>query len=254
MITRPESELHFQKSASPKPTVEVHLDSVDAQGVSFDGVITQALADYALHHPQTTATIYTHNGMSVNFHEAAWTVFLIVVGQEALLQTLGKAFASIAGVKSRFSDAITPSLQRHQTGYHIEDGKLWVPYEEGTWVSSEPSDQNLASEQGQSTTPAQPAHTGFDASVNAWGSDLDDLPVDTADEAQDTDEASSPKRVAQATRFRAARSDARVGGTRQEIERVFGLPAGSVTLLGPDGRPLRSDAFIGTLRSRWENA
>ncbi len=253
MITRPESDLNFKKSSSPKPTVEVHLDSIDAQGVSFGGVITKVLADYALHHPHSTATVYTHSGMSVNFHEPAWTVFLIVVGQEALLQALGNAFASIKGVKSRFSDFITPSLQHHRMGYHIEDGKLWEPYESGTWYFSESNDRDAADEQGESNTPAQPDDNGLDASADEWSSDLDDTAVNSVGEAEDTQEASSPKRVSQATRYRAARSDARVGGTRQEIERIFGLPAGSVALLGPDGRPLRSDAFIGTLRSRWEN-
>ncbi|SAL79940.1 hypothetical protein [Caballeronia telluris] len=53
-------------------------------------------------------------------------------------------------------------------------------------------------------------------------------------------------------RFRAARADARVGTIKRRIERVFGLPEGSVVLLGPNGNALRADAKIGTLRRRWE--
>ncbi|CAB3690756.1 hypothetical protein [Paraburkholderia rhynchosiae] len=53
-------------------------------------------------------------------------------------------------------------------------------------------------------------------------------------------------------RFRAARADARVGSIKRRIERVFGLPEGSVALCGPDGKALRTDARIATLRRRWE--
>ena len=52
-------------------------------------------------------------------------------------------------------------------------------------------------------------------------------------------------------RLRAARGDARVGSIRNTIESLFGLPEGSVALVGPDGRALRADAFIRTLRTRW---
>ncbi|WP_213779534.1 hypothetical protein [Caballeronia sp. dw_276] len=53
-------------------------------------------------------------------------------------------------------------------------------------------------------------------------------------------------------RFRAARADASVGSIRRRIERVFGLPDGSVALCGPDGKALRADARIATLRRRWD--
>ena len=57
-----------------------------------------------------------------------------------------------------------------------------------------------------------------------------------------------------AARYRAARSDAKVSSIRAAIEEVFGLPAGSVALCGPDRRALRGDARIRTLRKRWEES
>lgn len=60
-----------------------------------------------------------------------------------------------------------------------------------------------------------------------------------------------PKRQKPA-RHRAARADASVGTIKRKIEKTFGLPRGSISLLGPDGRSLRANALISTLRRRWK--
>ena len=54
------------------------------------------------------------------------------------------------------------------------------------------------------------------------------------------------------SRYRIARADASVAGIKANIEKVFGLPAGSVSLCGPNNKPLRADAKIATLRKRWK--
>jgi hypothetical protein len=70
---------------------------------------------------------------------------------------------------------------------------------------------------------------------------------------QESNQARPPQaRTQKAGRLRAARADAHVGSIRRRIERVFGLPEGSVALCGPDGKVLRADAKIATLRRRWE--
>jgi hypothetical protein len=48
------------------------------------------------------------------------------------------------------------------------------------------------------------------------------------------------------------RRDASVGAGQREIERVFGLPEGSVRLHLPSGRPARVDKSAGALLSDWE--
>ena len=50
----------------------------------------------------------------------------------------------------------------------------------------------------------------------------------------------------------ALRSDASVGTGQREIERVFGLPEGSVRLFLPTGRPARSDKSVGALLVDWD--
>ena len=58
-------------------------------------------------------------------------------------------------------------------------------------------------------------------------------------------------RISIPTRFRVVRADASVGSICKKIEEVFGVPEGAVKLCDPDGRPLRKDAKIATLRRRW---
>ncbi len=54
-----------------------------------------------------------------------------------------------------------------------------------------------------------------------------------------------------AVRERALRRTVTVGRAREIIERRFGLPAGSVHIVLPEGRAPRSDQTIGRLRERW---
>ena len=52
------------------------------------------------------------------------------------------------------------------------------------------------------------------------------------------------------TRFNAARGDATVGTIAAKIEQFFGIPEGSVALVDAQGRRLRRNAHISTLRKR----
>lgn len=54
-----------------------------------------------------------------------------------------------------------------------------------------------------------------------------------------------------ARRTRSVRRDSTVRSAEQEIERVFGLPAGSVRLVNSDGSDARSDKTIRALLSDW---
>jgi len=47
------------------------------------------------------------------------------------------------------------------------------------------------------------------------------------------------------------RRDSSVGSAEREIERVFGLPKGSVQLINPNHRKARSDKLVGTLVVDW---
>ena len=49
-----------------------------------------------------------------------------------------------------------------------------------------------------------------------------------------------------------ARSDGSVGALCRTIAEDYGLPPGSVSLVGPEGRALRADAYVATLRKRYD--
>lgn len=56
------------------------------------------------------------------------------------------------------------------------------------------------------------------------------------------------------TRFKVARSDASVKTIQSNIEKVFGLPRGSVCLLTPEAKKANLRSSIKSLRSKWKNS
>jgi len=60
------------------------------------------------------------------------------------------------------------------------------------------------------------------------------------------------RRQRQPVRYNRARSDGSVGALKRRIANDYGLPEGSVVIVGPDGRSIRADARIGTVRRRYD--
>ncbi len=108
MLRQPTSALHFVGGNNPLPTVEVHEESVEAAGFSVHQVVTDVLTQFAAQNPEARATVYLYGTVSVNFHERAWSEYLIVAGSQRLLETLATGFSRLAGVKSRVSDYLPP--------------------------------------------------------------------------------------------------------------------------------------------------
>lgn len=55
-----------------------------------------------------------------------------------------------------------------------------------------------------------------------------------------------------ARRYRSARIDGKVGSLESRIERDYGLPSGSVMIVGPSGKDKRSDAKVRSLLAEWD--
>ncbi len=53
-------------------------------------------------------------------------------------------------------------------------------------------------------------------------------------------------------RYRRLRDDASIGSAERTIARDFGLPAGSIRLVLPNGRKARRDKDVAGLRRDWE--
>jgi len=231
MLERPSAEVHLVKNASSSiPTVEVDVDSVDAE--ELERAITRYLTSVASAKEKMRATIYRYETMSVNFHEPTNSIFFGVAGPESILHGLQSTIGTLHGVRSRFSDYI--SISQSTVDCHVEDGMVWRQLDVATWyadvIGNSANDELDESDEDDETE--------------------DHRPIICTGEPEDADETTG--RIENPTRFRSARSDASVRSIRQKIEEVFGLPEGSVALCGPDGKALRSDAKIGTLRRRWE--
>lgn len=241
-------ELKLVKSRVALPSVEVQMEGLEEQGLHLSLIVIKSLSRFAAANPHVTATVYSYGITSFNFqNEPGYSEFLVVAGNKDVLKAIGGAFGALKGVKSRYSDYVSPG--DCIASYHIEEGCLWQPEDIVTWYSS--SDDDVAQEDvASSPSAAGKDNLAFQAAIDGLGAlfgQTDDAPDDESQEnGTEQTVSGSTKRVG-----RAARADASVGTIRRTIEEMFGLPAGSVALCGPDGRALRGDAFIRTLRRKW---
>ena len=165
--TRPESEmwkgmdsrppLHLKHSNSPARTIELDLDSLHSAGFeSGFGFIEYPLASFAAEHPKTVATIYTHDTPSTNFGNYYNAIFIGVIGAKKtkILKIIERALQYRQGVpdavikdyldegatgtrKIRIGDSPDSiRFKRNQHVYHVEDGRLWAPFDMGRWYTN----------------------------------------------------------------------------------------------------------------------
>jgi hypothetical protein len=199
----------------------------------FDDIILAALNKYASNNPKTTATLYLYVTQSINFHEPTYSAFVGISGPNNILSVALNAFEKVEGVRVRYSDYIR--INQGQPRFQIQEGEVWQPLDAVTWFSG--------------------ASSGYDDDPGEnWGDWIEESPpVNVVEKVAETNSASVTKQ-GQGLRFRQARADASVGSIRSTIEQVFGLPEGSVQLVGPLGKILRTDAKISTLRKQWQRA
>ena len=223
MIERPESELQFVTPHDPLPTVEIDIDSIPKSYHGYSDLVTRALSSVAKKAINMRATIYVYQGMSINFHQQTQSAFFGVAGDKELLNVLLNAFQSAKVGNVRLSDYIDPSTATKD--FHVQDGHVWRPLETGTWYTAS-QDENHLNEDSVSENEALELNAEV---ING-----------------------ESRQISIPTRFRAARADASIGSICKKIEEVFGIPKGAVRLCGPNGKPLRKDAKMSTLRGRWE--
>lgn len=59
------------------------------------------------------------------------------------------------------------------------------------------------------------------------------------------------KRSLKGLRYQRAHGDGSLRTIKKHIEKIYGLPEGSVQLVKPDGKQMRADARVGRLRKVW---
>ena len=235
-MTHPTASLKLHASKGPMPTVEINIDKLDNAEIALDEFVCPTLAALARRAPDQSCTIYQFMTQSVNFMHNCWSVFLIIDGSERFLTGLADGIGYRKESESRISDSIPPLAGTPL--YHLQDGELWAN-EDGDWKRLDAYD-DVTEYDEEELTEEDPG----DEEDDDWNDEEEE-------EEEEENETTTVTRAKPKGRQRAARNDARVGKIKTKIETLFGLPEGSVVLQGPDGRPLRADAFIRTLRARW---
>lgn len=231
--------MHFVDTPERAATLEIVADSLsDAQRIT---TLRSVLSDYAAHDAKARASVYLQRVLSFGFGELTVSDQIVVADASdapGLLNALRMAFSRIDRARVRFAGEL--DVQDAERAAHLEDGQVWMIDDDEQWYAC------------KTTWSGEPWP---EAASTAAGDDIQES--DESDERDEIDpaceviEGTVTSRMGAPARYRAARSDASVGSIRRRIEAVFGLPEGSVNLCGPDGRALRADARIATLRRRW---
>ena len=242
VIKKSVTELNLVIPKSAIPTIEVDLDSIPDELFGYSDLIIDGLQNTVRNDDKIRATVYVYQGSSVNFHTQTFSAFIGVAGSKKILDQIYSILQRHPKIKSRYSDYIDRSSA--QCELHIQDGLIWQPEDRLNWFSS-----------GSDSIETDPPHE-LEWEPEDDEFEMEPVKADEEDEFEeeelDEDEDESVIRTSNPSRYRAARSDARLKTIKSKIEQVFGLPEGSVLLCGPDGKALRSNAKIATLRKRWE--
>lgn len=155
--------LSLRKPKSPLPTIELDEDSFFLAYSDWTSFVEYALGGYASRNPDKIATVYTYSTgaapsvnysrgekhQKVGFHNA---VFLGVVGRAEVLETIQLVLVNRIGVPTDLvENAVNPEKRSQihcgpspdyiafnrmgQPSFHIEDGRVWAPYEQNVWYT-----------------------------------------------------------------------------------------------------------------------
>lgn len=230
-------KLHLVRPTSPFMAVQINTDIPSRAG--YREVMEQVLVNFAEQHPKKVITIYTYISFGIDFGVPAQCLLVGTARSKPLTEELFAALRNYMkdGVHMTYMQ-VTDEIS---TEFHLEDGVLWRKDDELYWSCV------------SSTT---------DSAVEKNGTDAEDWDDDEeSDEDWDEDNENLPQaKNGNTTANRGTKNQCQnlyaddsltVGELQKNIEDTFGLPPGSVKLMGYKGK-IRSDAYISTLRRQWE--
>lgn len=236
MNPAPRMDLNFVRSMEPLPTVEVDIIEAMEKIGEYRTMLAHVLARVAQMQPGLHATIYLYQAPSINFGRQSWSGFFAVAGHPAMAQVILNIFQNSDIDAVRESVPLPPELLTHRE-IHLENGLAWLPEDASHWyaINAEASTNGIQDFDG----PAE--DEGLD--MHSQGS---------SDEPAEGDgHAAMAGTVDHPCQHRAG-PDASLEQIRARIESTFGLPEGSVRLVGPDGAVAESAPSIAALHELWE--
>lgn len=199
----------------------------------WESELARALVDLAEAHEISELLCSTSTGPSVEFGHHGYSVWIACVGSPPMVKACRDLIEEIIPPHSLRKERVARS-QHWVERIRLADGRVWVPDDAATWRSVDVGPQSIEDLE-EEPEPLSPGRN----------SDFD----------QDEETASivpSTSKSGRTRRTHAAHSDVKVSYYQKKIEKMFGLPEGSVKFVNPDGSVSKANQLVGNLRARWE--
>lgn len=239
---------------APKPTDPCwQIDTDQMPEPLNDGNWEIALAfrlrDVAAANPSGELACFTHAEMSMDFGHPGLSVWLVCSGSPAIIQAAKQAVTETIHATFR-RNAILPPGAEWQARMRIAEGQVWEPEDAATWVSIfDPSETDVPSEaQTREVTQA----------IAEFNEALGDEATAEDETQEQGDEKFEPIPLLPRRRNGGIRqrfqSNVTLGYYQAKLERLGGMPEGSIRFLNPDGSLAHPSQLVRTLRGRYEGS
>lgn len=199
----------------------------------WESELAKALVDLAEAHETSELLCSMSSGPSVEFGHHGYSVWIACVGSPPMVKACGDLIEEIIPPHSLRRGRVDGSQQWVQR-IRMADGRVWVPDDAATWRSVDVGPLTFEDLEEESEPVSLERSLDFE---------------------QDDDVASTASSTSKSRRTRrahVAHSDVKVSYYQKKIEKMFGLPEGSVKFVNPDGSVSRANLLVGNLRARWE--
>lgn len=190
-------------------------------------------------HASAELVLSTWSGNSVDFGHQGFSVWIAFSGSPPLVKAARDVLVEMIEARHRRADSVHPHAF-WQPRIRIADGEVWVPEDAASWVSI----GGVATEE---TDDEQVTPDWDDLDETEDATVLDDF------EGEPDETPKKPKKPRTAGIKQSFQYNVRLSYYQRKLERLGGMPEGSVRFVTPDGALANPNMHVGTLRRRWED-
>lgn len=200
---------------------------------NWEDKLAEILVDLAEAHEGSDLLCATDAGQSVDFGHAGFSVWIACAGSPPMVKACRDLIQELIPSGQLRQDVVHHE-QHWSERIRIADGKVWRPVDSVTWKELDCDSLSM--------------EDWIASAVEDDGEDAEFEGADAAPSAQDQVEATAPRKRKMYT----ARNDVKVSYYQRKVEKMLGLPEGSVKFVNPDRSISSANQLIRSLRSRWE--
>lgn len=197
---------------------------------NWESELALALIDLAEEHESSELVCSTTCGASVDFGHTGFSVWIACAGSPPMIRACADLIKEIVPSHCLRRDIVSSS-QDWVKRIQMADGHVWQPADAATW-------ENLVEK------PNEEPRASDDVGVEDDGY-VDDEDWSVLDEVTAA-EAKKKKRR------NVAQGGVKISYYQRKVEKMLGLPEGSVKFVNRDGTVSKSNQLIRNLRARWE--